>query len=281
MTDRERFERAFAPVHASADTATEVLKMADANRNPRRTGAARRAARVALIAAVIFVLLTGSAYAVGLYVSSPEQAWKITQQEIQKMKDMGILSQELQIDSKAERIIELPEQKGSDYYFGRLFKRSYAVAAQGGDRKYYFHLSIDMETGKITRLSVEAKADENDVPVGESEWWNGEKNEKTYIYANYDDIVPADLTVDELCTLLEEYWGFTGYTLSGTKDGNYGYDTAVPSGDMLVSELGDAPYLTVYFDGDQSGVPMFIELGAYGSNPGRVYVHIGTNHGIG
>ena len=134
MTDRERFERAFAPVHASEDTATEVLKMADANRNPRRTGAARRAARVALIAAIIFVLLTGSAYAVGLYVSSPEQAWKITQQEIQKMKDMGILSQELQIDSKAERIIELPEQKGSDYYFGRLFKRSYAVAAPAARR---------------------------------------------------------------------------------------------------------------------------------------------------
>ena len=281
MTDRERFERAFAPVRASEDTVTEVLKMTDANRKPRRAGAARRAARVALIAAVIFVLLTGSAYAVGLYVSSPEQAWKITQQEIQKMKDMGILSQELQIDGKAERIIELPEQKGSDYYFGRLFKRSYAVVAQGGDRKYYFHLSIDMETGKITKLSVEAKADEKDVPVGESEWWNGEKNEKTYIYANYDDIIPADLTVDELCTLLEEYWGFTGYTLSGTKDGNYGYDTDVPSGGMLVSELGDAPYLTVYFDGDQSGVPMFIELGAYGSIPGRVYVDIGTNHTVG
>ena len=58
-------------------------------------------------------------------------------------------------------------------------------------------------------------------------------------------------------------------------------DLAVPSGDMLVSELGDAPYLTVYFDGDQSGVPMFIELGAYGSNPGRVYVLIGTNHTVG
>ena len=32
MTDRKRFERAFAPVHASANTVTEVLKMTDANR---------------------------------------------------------------------------------------------------------------------------------------------------------------------------------------------------------------------------------------------------------
>ncbi|MEI3085056.1 MAG: hypothetical protein V8S87_03085 [Oscillospiraceae bacterium] len=96
--------------------------MTDANRKPKWAGAARLAARVALIAAIIFVLLTGSAYAVGLYVSSPEQAWKTAQREIQKMKDMGILSQEVQIDGKAERIIELPEKKGSDYYFGRLFK---------------------------------------------------------------------------------------------------------------------------------------------------------------
>ena len=141
MTDRERFERAFAPVHASADTVTEVLKMTDANRKPKRAGAARLAARVALIAAIIFVLLTGSAYAVGLYVSSPEQAWKTAQREIQKMKDMGILSQEVQIDGKAERIIELPEKKGSDYYFGRLFKRSYAVAAATGSITSTFPLT--------------------------------------------------------------------------------------------------------------------------------------------
>lgn len=158
MTDRERFERAFAPVHASADTVTEVLKMTDTSRKPRRTGAARRAARVALIAAIIFVLLTGSAYAAGLYVNSPEQAWKTAQREIQKMKDMGILSQEVQIDGKAERIIELPEQKGSNYYFGRLFKRSYAWLQQGGDRSI---TSTFQSTGhgQNNTVSEEAKAD--------------------------------------------------------------------------------------------------------------------------
>ena len=91
MTDRERFERAFAPVHASEDTATEVLKMADTDKKPSGTGAPRRAARVALIAAIIFVLLIGSACAAGLYVNSPEQAWKIAQREIQKMKDLSLI----------------------------------------------------------------------------------------------------------------------------------------------------------------------------------------------
>lgn len=276
MTDRERFERAFAPVRASADTVTEVLKMTDANRKPRRTGAARRAARAALIAAIIFVLLIGSACAAGLYVNSPEQAWKIAQREIQKMKDMGILSQEVQIGSEAKQIIERREETDPEFYFERLFKRRYDIRVYG-DGKYSVNLHIDMETGKITYLSVGAKADEND-GLAERAGWNGEK---AYYPANYDDIIPADMTVDKLCTLLGEYWGFTGYTLSGTKDGFYGYDTTVPSGDMLVSELEDEPYLTVYFDGDQSGVPMYIDLYGFIGDGGGVYVNLGTNHGIG
>ena len=276
MTDRERFERAFAPVRASADTVTEVLKMTDANRKPRRAGAARRAARVALIAAIIFVLLIGSACAAGLYVNSPEQAWKIAQREIQKMKDMGILSQEVQIGSEAKQIIERREETDPEFYFERLFKRRYDIRVYG-DGKYSVNLYIDMETGKITYLSVGAKADEND-GLAERAGWNGEK---AYYPANYDDIIPADMTVDELCTLLGEYWGFTGYTLSGTKDGFYRYDTDVPTGDMLVFELGDEPYLTVYFDGDQSGVPMYIDLYGFIGDGGGVYVNLGTNHGIG
>ena len=276
MTDRERFERAFAPVRTSADTVTEVLKMTDANRKPRRAGAARRAARAALIAAIIFVLLIGSACAAGLYVNSPEQAWKIAQREIQKMKDMGILSQEVQIGSEAKQIIERREETDPEFYFERLFKRRYDIRVYG-DSKYRVNLYIDMETGKITYLSVGAKADEND-GLAERACWNGEK---AYYPANYDDIIPADMTVDNLCTLLGEYWGFTGYTLSGTKDGFYGYNTTVPSGDMLVSELGDEPYLTVYFDGDQSGVPMYIDLYGFIGDGGGVYVNLGTNHGIG
>lgn len=250
--------------------------MTEANKKTRRTGAPRRAARVALIAAIIFVLLIGSACAAGLYVNSPEQAWKIAQREIQKMKDMGILSQEVQIGSEAKQIIERREETDPEFYFERLFKRRYDIRVYG-DGKYAVNLYIDMETGKITYLSVGAKADEKDEKV-ERVCWNGEK---AYYHANYDDIIPADMTVDKLCTLLGEYWGFTGYSLSSTKDGFYRYDTDVPSGDMLVSELGDGPYLTVYFDGDQSGVPMYIDLYGFIGDGGGVYVNLGTNHGIG
>ena len=69
-----------------------------------------------------------------------------------------------------------------------------------------------------------------------------------------------------------------GTTISGTKDDFYGYDTEPPAEDMLVSELGDKAYLTVFFEGDQSGVPMYVELASFTDG---VYVTIGTNHLVG
>ena len=55
MTEKERFQRAFAPLHASPDTMTEVLKMTE--RKTKRP-ALRRAATIGLAesAAVPFCL---------------------------------------------------------------------------------------------------------------------------------------------------------------------------------------------------------------------------------
>ena len=97
---------------------------------------------------------------------------------------------------------------------------------------------------------------------------------------NFDDIVPADVTVDEFCARLQEYWGFSGYTVAGTKDEFYHYDTDPPAGDTRLIDTANGPYLTVFFDGDQQGVPMYIELSSYG-HPGGVYFTAGTNHAIG
>lgn len=275
MSDRERFDRAFSPVHASPETLKEVLKMTE---RTKRAHTVRRSARMTVIIAAIFILLlSGSAYAIGQYVNSPEQAWKVTQQEIQKMKDMGILSQEFTLGDEPANIGESPERNGSDYWFGRIFRHRYFLSSLGGeDGKYFMNLDVDTVSGKITRLSMEAKAGENDVPVaGDAAGTDGEI---TYCHANYDDIIPADLTVGRLCSLMAEYWGFSGYTISGTKDDFYGYDTEPPAEDMLVSELGDKAYLTVFFEGDQSGVPMYVELASFTDG---VYVTIGTNHLVG
>ena len=55
MTEQERFQRAFAPLHAPSDTLTEVMKMTE--QKHRKSG--RRTAVIALAAALL--LATGSA----------------------------------------------------------------------------------------------------------------------------------------------------------------------------------------------------------------------------
>lgn len=65
MTEQERFQRAFAPLHAPSDTLTEVMKMTE--QTHRKSG--RRTAVIALAAALL--LATGSAaYAADLGASS-------------------------------------------------------------------------------------------------------------------------------------------------------------------------------------------------------------------
>ena len=229
--------------------------------------------RTLLIAAALVSLFSVSAYAVGRYINSPEQAWQLTQTELATWKEMGILSPQVTLDTEADILMELPEQEGDSYWFGRIWKHRYAVGSANG--KYNINLFVDTASGKITKFSIEANADDSDVPVRTETAPDG----STYnFYDNYDDIFSPDMTVDRICTLLAEYWGFSGYTLSGTEDEFYGYDTAAPSGDTLLTELDEEAYLTIYFDGDQSGVPMYVQLA---QNAGQVYMTVGTNHLVG
>ena len=52
-----------------------------------------------------------------------------------------------------------------------------------------------------------------------------------------------------------------------------------PGGGERLTDFADAnSYLTVYFDGDQSGTPMYISLDRF---PGRVNVLFGMLHQVG
>ena len=201
------------------------------------------------------------------------------------MKDMGILAPEVTLPDETYRVLELPEETTNDYWYGRIFKHRYNISAHG--EKYFFNLDVDTATGKITKLTIEARPDADDVPYAtlpmpdtsdapaDYEW-----GENYAYFDNYDDIIPGGITVDRFCTLLAEYWGFSGYTLGGTEDSFYGYDTEAPSGDMPLIDVADMPYLTVFFDGDQSGAPMYIDMSNYCFGNG-VYFTVGTNHQVG
>ena len=263
----------------------EILMEVTSAMQEKNTGKplrAKRTLRTVLIAAALVLVLAGSTLAAGRLINSPAQAVRVARQEIAKMQDMGILSSEFRFfDGEPSYLGEAPNNGVSDYWFGRIFPHSYIVRGTTADGKYFMNLFVDTMSGKIVQLTTEAKADETDEPIPGSEgvWDNGDELIPYYLYDNYDDILPDGMTVDKFCTLLAKYWGFSGYRLAQTDDAMFHYAQLNPGGGELLTDFAGAnSYLTVYFDGDQSGTPMYISLDRF---PGRVNVLFGMLHQVG
>lgn len=231
--------------------------------------------KTALIAAVVASLLGVTAAAASYLVDSPEKALKTARAELAAMQELGILSREISLSDEPNDIVELESYTNNMIYPGRQFKSRYSVREWGG--KYSLTLDVDMATGKIFNFTVEAKADENDEPLPDRTF-ETENGESLSYYSNFDDLFDPGMTVDVYCSALAKYWGYEGYTLSATEDSFYDYDTEAPDGNTLLSEICDGAYLTVYFDGDEDGTPMYIQLVRF---PGRVCLMAGTNHAVG
>lgn len=238
----------------------------------------------ALIAAVIMCLLTVSAYAAGKVINSPAAAERVARQELVKLQEMGLLSESIELVGEASYVSELAERQEDEYWFERIFPHRYIVRWSPAP-KYLVNLEVDTAQGKIIDIGVEANADEDDEVIREVEMEvpTGPDPSVTQkitmkYYDNFEDILPEGMTVDRYCSLLAEYWGFGGYELAPTEDMFYGTWEA-PKGDELLSDMTEENYyITVYFQGDQKGAPMYIQLQHY---PGTVVLYTGIHHLVG
>lgn len=261
------------------ESAGKFLGQIEPEGGEKKPGGRRRGwVKIVLIAAVIASLLSLPAYALTEYLlNSPEQALKQALAEIERLNELGIIQAELEPDPEATKIFKTPGQElGPDFLY-RIIYPNYHVHLFDG--KYKLVTQLDMATGKLQFISITAKADENQEPIYKEEYSLPDGSTQTYEeYGNTGDLISTELTVGQLCRALAEYWGFEGYTLSGTENEEYHWDTGAPAEDSLVKDILDGPYITVYFEGDQEGVPMYVEL--Y-SVSGATVLSIGTNHLVG
>ena len=90
MTDREKIQKAFAPLHASDTAVQEVLEMAE----HRNTHTIKKSSRTILIAAVIAVLLIGTALAVTYSAWSPglQSRLQLSDEEAAALEDTELVS---------------------------------------------------------------------------------------------------------------------------------------------------------------------------------------------
>ena len=275
---------------------------ADSSERSRRVNM-KRIVTLALAAALILSLGV-TAYAVKTSVASPEAAQKVALQELEVWKQMGLISPEISFEGNADQIVEIEEHSGSDYWYGRLFQHSYDVRwhlgpIDWGDqeppselvkRKFGCNLRVDTLTGKITHAFIDVRPEEGDVPSGSVTVQFGDPDNpgtlverELYFYEIFDEIFPADMTVDRFLTLLADYWGFSGYTLAETVDDQYydaHWDPVAP--DSLLKDMPsgntDNYFLTVFFDGDQKGAPMYLQMTQF---PGYSQLSFGTGHAVG
>ena len=250
------------------------------------------------LAAALLLSLSVAAYGVRNAIGTPEAAERVARQEIEVWKDMGILSQDVVFEGDANMVYEIQERTGNEYWYGRVFPHSYDVRWYMGrmespeQHKYGCNLTVDTLTGKIVKADINAVADEDDIPIPGRDVQlelspDPEHPEKIatktfHLYENFDDIFPADMTVDRFLSLLAEYWGFTGYTIADTVDESYGTNWEAVDGSMLLKDLNadtrENYYMTVFFDGDQEGAPMYIQLNQF---PGYVTLSLGNGHAVG
>ena len=255
-----------------------------------------------LLSVLLMFMLSVTAFAENELIKTEDDAVEAAKREIEVWKEMGLLCPEVSLSEEPDSIVEIEPSTGDDYWYGREFSHAYEVrwwmAARIGTElevpAYGCNLRIDAKTGKILQADIEAIATGDDEPASEKtlELEMGDpldptktvKETKTiYFYDNFDDIFSADMTVDSFCTLLAEYWGFSGYTLAETIDEAY-FDEPIPPVEAS-SLLKDMPtdtavnyYLTVFFDGDQEGAPVYIYLQQY---PGYVMLSVGVTHAVG
>ncbi len=260
------------------ESAGKFLGQIEPEGGEKKPGGRRRGwVKIVLIAAVIASLLSLPAYALTEYLlNSPEQAQKQALEEVDRLNELGIIQVNLEPDQEATKIFKTQGQELGLDFFHRIIYPNYHV--QLFDGKYKFVTQLDMASGKLQFISITAKADEEDRVYQEENSLPDGSSQTLTRYDNTDDLVSPELTVGELCAALAEYWGFEGYTLSGTENTDYGWDTEAPAEDSLVKDILDGPYITVYFDGDQEGVPMYMELYTVS---GATVMSIGTNHLVG
>lgn len=239
-------------------------------------GTYRRHIILLLSAILVFSLCGATASAaveVELNDADRKAALDSAQNALDELYELGMLSVRHTIAARENDVITIEEERIG--FFDRIIPACYYVNCPTEEGNWV-SINVDKETGKALRCSIDIAAQDSDEKLDREplDLGNGAK----YYYDSFDRIMREDMTLDEYCALLNNYWGFDGYTISGTKYADYGYDTEAPAGDTLIKDLMDEPFVTVYFDGDQDGVPMFIEGVVF---PGTNHFSFGYAHMVG
>lgn len=205
-----------------------------------------------------------------------EAALAAAQAALDELYELGLLSTHHRLDPEEISYIGTsgPDVKATSFNDRLLPSHYYVNCGTAEGNRVAIYVSID--SGKALSCSIDIRPQEGDPQLDKEPVNMG--NREIYYYDSFDRVMREDMTLEEYCTLLNDYWGFGGYTISGTKYTDYSYDTQPPAGDTLMKDLVGQPFVTLYFEGDQENMPMFLE----GCNfPEDTHFSFGFGHMVG
>ena len=204
-----------------------------------------------------------------------ETALAAAQAALDELYDLGLLSSHHTLVVNTPPNIRTMEAGEKCTVSERLLPSLYYVNCPTAEGNWV-SIYVSIDSGKALACSIATHPQEGDAQLDKEPI--DMDGRKLYFYDNFERVMREDMTLDDYCALLNDYWGFDGYTISGTQYADYGYDTQPPAGDTLMKDLMDQPFVTLYFEGDQEGMPMFLE-GSY--FPGDTHFTFGFFHMVG
>lgn len=221
-----------------------------------------RTRTILIAAALAITLLTVSVMALETKnMMDGTTALRILNRELRVMNELGIITKELEF-SRGELIIDL---EGAPMHF-QLFKRddmpTFSLITYGD--AVPLRADVNVNTGKIVSLTLTAPPGPDEKPSRELPY-AGKDGGTCYFYANFQDLLEPGVTLGEFSGKLCEYWDYSGYTLPYA-------DPDKPLTDYCQNRV------EVYFEGDEAGVPQYIELYDFANGATILF---GVRHSLG
>lgn len=204
-----------------------------------------------------------------------EAALAAAQAALDELYDLGLLSSHHTLVVNTPPNIRTMEAGEKCTVSERLLPSLYYVNCPTAEGNWV-NIYVSVESGKALSCNVDIRPQDGDAQLDKNPIDMGKGD--MYYYDSFDRVMEEDMTLEEYCQLLNDYWGFGGYTISGTQYADYGYDTEPPAGDTLMKELMDKPFVTLYFEGDQEDTPMFLEGNYF---PEDTHFSFGFGHMVG
>lgn len=255
MNERELFKKTFDAVPAPKYLAARAAANAD-TRTARR--APSRLLRTAVIAAVIVATLSVAAAAGFLGLGTTKTDYlDLCNQELDVLREMGLFHIEFEIEETS--LQPHYDDIGPDMiYVGQ-------VGSHGGGEIVYYSVTGNMDTNKISGLSITARPQEDTEPAYFDELgpW--------YIYDNFDAIFDTDMTVGEYCEIWRQYQGYERYELpEGVEPGIRLLDTRELDA-WVFSYEGNGIRIPFYRAGETEPEYVWISYEATGQGPAMCF----------